>query len=88
MRSPHGQDDDLHATEPSAFTVNVASDQVDRFRDVCCATGVGFRIGGCVRMRDRVHIGVFREGRSFIFRSREDVQTVLAHEHYLETCAT
>lgn len=84
MRLHDGQIDHADATEMVAYTVNIASDEVDRFRDVCCATGVGFEIGGGVRMRDRREVGVFRRGRAFIFQSRDDVQTVLAYEQYLQ----
>ena len=66
------------------FAVHVAADQVERFSEMCRAIGIGFELGGRVRIRDwRTRTSV-RDGRSVIFRRREDLETVLAYEQYLQ----
>ncbi len=47
--------------------------------------GIAAGLHGTVCLPEGSDELAIREGRSFIFRCREDVQTVLAHELHLET---
>ena len=64
------------------FAVHVASDQADAFSSMCRNLGIAFQLGGKVRIRDWRN-RMIREGISFVFRRREDVETVLAYEEFL-----
>lgn len=72
------------ASSVRQVALHVAADQVERFQAMCRAIGIAFEIGGRVRIRDWRTRTSIRDGRSLIFRRREDLETILAYEQYLK----
>ena len=78
------QDEQARGPRARQFAVHIAADHVERFKAMCRAIGIAFEMGGRVRIRDWRNNAI-REGRSFIFRRREDLETILGYEQYLKT---
>ena len=78
------QDEQAPGPRARHFAVHIATDHVERFKAMCHAIGIAFELGGRVRIRDWRNSAI-REGRSFIFRRREDLETILGYEQYLKS---